>query len=71
MNDIGRSIIMLGIIIVIIGILVSIGGKFGLGKLPGDILIKKGNFTFFFPILTSIIISIILTIIVNIIRKIL
>lgn len=69
MPDIGRTIITIGIIVVLIGIIISIGGKFGLGKLPGDILIKKGNFTFFFPIITSIVISIILTVIVNIIRK--
>ncbi len=43
---------------------------FKLKKLPGDILIKKDNFTFFFPITTSIIVSIILTLILNLIGKI-
>ncbi|MBS4539677.1 DUF2905 domain-containing protein [Clostridium sp. D2Q-11] len=69
MYDIGRTIITIGFIIIIIGIIVSIGSKLGLGKLPGDIVIKKGNFTFFFPVITSIVLSIILTVILNIIRK--
>lgn len=69
MTSIGKFLILIGVSVVILGILVIVGGKIGLGKLPGDIFIKKGNFTFFFPIVTSIIFSLILTVIVNIIRK--
>jgi heme/copper-type cytochrome/quinol oxidase subunit 2 len=67
--DIGKNIIIIVLIIVLIGIIILIGGKLGLGNLPGDIVIKKENFTFAFPIVTSIVISIILTVIINIIRK--
>jgi len=59
-------LIITGLIIAGIGLVLLFGGKLGLGKLPGDILIKKDNFTFYFPIVTSIIISIILTVLFNI-----
>uniref|UniRef100_A0A0M0KNR0 DUF2905 domain-containing protein n=1 Tax=Halalkalibacterium halodurans TaxID=86665 RepID=A0A0M0KNR0_ALKHA len=59
-----KIFITLGIVLIIIGILWQIGGRFlPLGKLPGDILIKRENATFYFPIMTSIIISIVLSLI--------
>ena len=63
MAEIGKSIIFFGIIIVIIGIILLFSDKlpFNLGKLPGDIAVKKENFSFYFPITTSIIISIVLS----------
>lgn len=69
MESIGRMIISLGITLIIIGIIITFGNKIGLGRLPGDIFIKKGNFTFYFPLLTSIIISILLTVIANLIFR--
>lgn len=65
MGSVGRLIIYLGITLIIIGVIITIGSKIGLGRLPGDIFIKKGNVTFYFPILTCIVISILLTIIGN------
>ncbi len=65
METFGRLIITLGIIITVVGIIIIFGSKIGLGRLPGDIFLKKGNVTFYFPILTSIMVSILLTIIVN------
>lgn len=69
MESMGKLIISIGVILVIIGLVISFGGKLGLGKLPGDIYIDKGNFKFFFPITTSIIISIVLTIILRLFKK--
>lgn len=69
MNSLGKLIIFLGVILIIIGGFISFGSKFGLGKLPGDIYIDKGNFKFYFPITTSIIISFIVSIILKIINK--
>ncbi|UOD34979.1 DUF2905 domain-containing protein [Deferribacteraceae bacterium V6Fe1] len=63
---IGRMLILLGIIFIIAGFIFITGEKIGLGRLFGDIYYKKGNFSFYFPITTSIIISIILTILLNI-----
>jgi len=56
MMDLSKILITTGAILLIVGILLKL-----IGKLPGDILIKKGNFTFYFPIVTCIIISIILS----------
>ena len=64
MSEICKSIIILGIIIVIIGVILLFIDKlpFNLGRLPGDIAIKKENFSFYFPITTSILISIVLSV---------
>lgn len=69
MESFGRIFLTIGIVLVAIGTVFIIGERFGLGKLPGDIFIQKGNFTFFFPIVSSIIISIILTLILNLFRR--
>lgn len=64
--DFGKFFITVGIFLVLIGIVFSLIGKLPyIGKLPGDIYIKKERFVFYFPLVTSIIISIILTIILN------
>jgi uncharacterized membrane protein YkgB len=66
----GKLLILLGVLIVVIGVLLLIGEKIPwVGRLPGDIMIKKEKFTFYFPITTSILISIILTLLFWIFRK--
>jgi uncharacterized membrane protein YkgB len=63
-------LVLLGVFIILIGIFLLIGERIPwLGRLPGDIIIKKKNFTFYFPIATSIIISIILTLLFTLFRK--
>ena len=70
LNEIGRLLLFLGIFLVIAGILLIFLPKLPfIGRLPGDFVIKKGNFTFYFPLATSIILSIILTILFSIFRK--
>lgn len=63
MTDIGKSLIFIGVVIIILGTVLLFSDKlpFNLGKLPGDISIKKENFSFYFPITTSILISIVLS----------
>lgn len=62
MFDIGRILILFGILLVVIGGLVILVAKIpGIGKLPGDILIERKNFTFYFPIVTCVLISLILS----------
>ena len=63
-----KILIILGTIILIIGILYPYIKKLGFGQLPGDMIFKSGNSTFFFPIVTCIIISLILTIIINLFK---
>jgi len=59
---IGKFLIIFGIIIVAVGVLLLISGKIPwIGRLPGDIMIHKKNFTFYFPLATSILISVVLT----------
>ncbi|PTY39677.1 DUF2905 domain-containing protein [Brachyspira hampsonii] len=64
-----KIFIVIGIILIIIGILFLFNIKLPFGKLPGDIVIKKENFTFAFPLMSSIIASILLSIIMWLISK--
>ena len=69
-NQIGKLLILFGALVVVIGVVMLFFDKIPfLGKLPGDIHVKKGNFVFYFPIVTSIILSILLTIILNLIGR--
>ena len=69
--SIGKIIIFLGLLLIIFGVIILLTGKiFPLGRLPGDILIKKQNFTFYFPLATSLLISLILSILLILIFKI-
>lgn len=63
MTDIGKSLIFIGIMIIIVGIVLLFNDRlpFNLGKLPGDFFYKKENFSFYFPITTSILISTVLS----------
>jgi len=66
----GKMLILLGVLIIVIGLLLLVGEKIPwVGRLPGDIIIRKKNFTFYFPLATSIIISIILTLLFTLFRK--
>lgn len=66
----GKIILLFGVLLVAVGGLMLLGGKlFGLGRLPGDIFIQRGNFSFYFPVVTSIVLSILLTVILNLIRR--
>ncbi len=65
MESLGKTMILIGGVIMIMGLVMILGGKIGLGKLPGDIFYKKGNVTFYFPIITSILLSIVLSILLN------
>lgn len=70
MPGFGKSLIILGLIIAAAGILVTMAGKLPwLGRLPGDIFVKKGNFTFYFPLATSIVLSLLITFILWLFRK--
>ena len=63
-----KILIILGVIILIIGLLYPYIKKLEFGQLPGDMIFKSGNSTFFLPIVTCIIISLILTIIINLFK---
>ncbi len=69
-NSLGKILILFGIVLVVFGAIFMLGGKLPwFGRLPGDIYIQKKNFTFFFPVTTSILISILLSIILILLRR--
>ncbi len=70
LGPLGKMLILLGVFIILIGVLLVIGEKIPwIGRLPGDIIVRKKNFTFYFPIVTSILISILLTLLFTLFRK--
>ena len=67
MIDVGRLLIILGLIIVAVGIVILLAGRLPfIGHLPGDILIRRGGGSFYFPIVTCLLLSVALTIVVNV-----
>ena len=65
-----KILILTGLFFVAAGLLAAVAGKIpGAGRLPGDIFIRKGNFTFYFPWVTSLLISILLTLFFSIFRN--
>jgi ABC-type Na+ efflux pump permease subunit len=65
MSDVGKLLIVFGLLIALVGVvLVLIGRVPWLGRLPGDILIRRGNWTFYFPLATSLLLSLVLTLLV-------
>jgi len=71
MENIGRFLMLGGILLFVVGGSVFLAAKFGIpvGRLPGDIHIERDNFSFHFPLASSILISIILTILLNVILR--
>jgi hypothetical protein len=64
LNGVGKLLIVLGGLLIIIGAAIVLAGKIpGLGRLPGDIYVERRNFTFFFPLTTSILVSVILSLV--------
>ncbi len=70
MAGFGKTLIYLGIILVVVGLIFSLGGKIPwLGHLPGDIYIQRDRFTFYFPLTTCILISVIITLVLYFFRR--
>ncbi len=64
-----RWLILAGLLLAALGLLWPLIAKLGLGRLPGDILIRKEGFTFYFPITTGIVVSLVLSLIFWIFRR--
>jgi hypothetical protein len=63
----GRLLVLAGLGIAALGLLVMLGVPFG--RLPGDIYVKRGSFSFYFPLATSIVLSILLTLFMSFFRR--
>ena len=70
MQDFGKIIFITGLVLAVVGALIwKTGGLGGLGKLPGDIFVQKGNSTFYFPVVTCLLLSALLTLLAWFFRK--
>jgi hypothetical protein len=63
----GRTLIIVGLLIAAAGLLITWGVP--IGRLPGDFNVRRGNFSFYFPLATSIIVSVILTLLFSFLRR--
>jgi Protein of unknown function (DUF2905) len=64
---VGRTLIVLGLLVAGVGVLMTLG--LPIGRLPGDFTIRRGNFTFYFPLASSIIASIVLTLVMMLLAR--
>ena len=71
MTDLGKLLIALGIVLVVVGVVLSLLGRANLplGRLPGDIVYRGKNTTFYFPLATSILISLVLSLLMYVLGK--
>jgi hypothetical protein len=70
MSELGRVLIVLGVVIAVVGlVLVMFGRVPWVGRLPGDVHVQRGNWTFYFPLGTSILLSIVLTLVLWLIGR--
>jgi len=70
MGGLGKLLIVAGMVLVVAGVLLALGGRIPwLGRLPGDIVIRRDNFTFYFPLATSILISIAISLVLWLLRR--
>jgi hypothetical protein len=63
----GKLLVIIGLAIAAVGLLMSVGVPFG--RLPGDIVIRRGSFSFYFPIVTCVILSLLATVILSFLRR--
>lgn len=69
-ESLSKALIVSGLVLIAIGLVLPIAAKLPwLGRLPGDILFRKGNFTFYFPLATSIAVSLLLTLVLSLLGR--
>ncbi|MFZ0913864.1 MAG: DUF2905 domain-containing protein [Candidatus Korobacteraceae bacterium] len=71
MGDLGRMLVFIGGLLLVVGIIVILAGKVNLpiGRLPGDIVYRGKNTTFYFPLATSILLSVILSLVLYVVNR--
>ena len=67
--EIGKFLILWGIILVFLGAIWLLGERIGLGRLPGDIVFRGEQFTFYFPLATCVLLSLLLSLLVWLVRR--
>ncbi|MFW6050256.1 MAG: DUF2905 domain-containing protein [Myxococcota bacterium] len=69
MGPLGRTLVIVGAVLIAVGLLLWLGGKVGLGRLPGDLTIERNGWSIHIPIVTSIVISVVLTVVLNLLFR--
>ena len=69
MDALGKMLLVAGVLIAALGGILLLAGRFGLPRLPGDILVRRDHFTFYMPLGLMIVVSIVLTIILNLLSR--
>lgn len=71
MTDLGKLLIVLGLVLVVAGVLLTMLGRANLpfGRLPGDIVYRGKNTTFYFPLATSVVVSVVLSIVLYVVGR--
>jgi len=71
MGDLGRMLVFVGGLLLVLGVVLILAGKVNLpiGRLPGDIVVRGKNSTFYFPLMTSIVLSVILSLVLWVVNR--
>ena len=70
MQGFGKTLILVGILLLVLGIILSLGPKIPyVGKLPGDLYIQRGRFSFYFPLATCLVLSLVFTLVLYLFRR--
>lgn len=69
MNQVGRFLIVAGVVIAALGVALMVGDRLGLGRLPGDLVFRRKNFAVYFPLATSLLVSVVLTLVLNLLLR--
>jgi hypothetical protein len=69
MTEMARFLIVLGLVILVAGLLWPYLSRIGLGRLPGDIVIERGNVTFYFPLMTCLLVSVLFSLVFWVVNR--
>lgn len=69
MESTGKLLLLAGASLALVGLVLIVAGKFGLGRLPGDIVIKRDDFALYLPITTMLLVSALLTLLLNLLLR--
>ncbi|MFQ5541954.1 MAG: DUF2905 domain-containing protein [Candidatus Binatia bacterium] len=70
MGSLGKALILIGILLVVLGVVFSLGAKIPwLGQLPGDFYIRRERFSFYFPLTTCILLSLVISLVLYLFRR--
>jgi len=69
MEGMGKLLLLVGIVLAVTGATILIASKLGMGRLPGDILVRRDNFTFYMPLGLMLLLSLVLTVVLNLLAR--